>query len=233
MLLLCFWDKILQHQEYELIQNWLNVYQSSSLFDIDMTITYGILSIISSKQITNAIEISCPSSTLYTLNLLRLSYRPDDLFDVCTASTIEENSPIRKQVYHNFEINNKDNDCSETKVETKITMRSSSDEVLHWLNHNSFFSVVNRFQYYTGVDLLRLTKNDIRQICNGDDAISIRLHYQLNETIIQSLKILYITLTNSDIYSTIYLHTLTKRELGEKCFELSQQPQQKIFYIIL
>ncbi|CAF4595515.1 unnamed protein product, partial [Rotaria magnacalcarata] len=89
-------------------------------------------------------------------------------------------------------------------------MRSSSGEVLHWLNHNSFFSVVNRFQYYTGVDLLRLTKNDIRQICNGDDATSIRLHKQLNETIIQSLKILYITLTNSDIYSTVYLQTLTK-----------------------
>ncbi|CAF2134049.1 unnamed protein product [Rotaria magnacalcarata] len=292
--------------EYELILNWLNVYQSSSLF---ITITYGILSIISSKQIPNAIEIiwdtssttslfirfkctstdfaqkrhggetgiplriqvdtyennidsnkhlhSCcckiqlfhlkgaqrknkadkmrigklnydqhrhyqtaledailqsgPISTLYTLNLLSLSYRPDDLFDACTVSTIEENSLIKKQVDDDFEIENKDNDCSESlssilslsssnikynskqcqnyqaKLETKITMRSS----------------INRFQYYTGVDLLRLTKNDIRQICNGDDAISIRLHKQLNETIIQSLKILYITLTNSDIYSTI------------------------------
>ncbi|CAF4530445.1 unnamed protein product [Rotaria magnacalcarata] len=89
------------------------------------------------------------------------------------------------------------------------------------------------FIKWRSVDLLRLTKNDIRQICNGDDAISIRLHKQLNETIIQSLKILYITLTNSDIYSTVYLQTLTKCELGENFFELIQQPQQEIFHIIL
>ena len=50
ILRLCFWDKTIQNQEYELMQKWLNEYQLSSLFDIDMNLTYGVLSIIRSKQ---------------------------------------------------------------------------------------------------------------------------------------------------------------------------------------
>jgi hypothetical protein len=56
----------------------------------------------------------------------------------------------------------------------------------------------------------------------------------LNETIVQPLKILYIKITNDDdLYSAIYLHTLTKYELEEKLFQLIHQPQQDTFNIIL
>ncbi|CAF4081471.1 unnamed protein product [Rotaria sp. Silwood2] len=358
ILRLCFWDKILQNQEYELMQKWVNAYQSSSLFDIDMNLTYGILSIIRSKQIPNAIEIvwdastttslfirfkctstdfaqkrhggekgillriqidtyenyvddirhlyscycklqlfrlkgaqrknkadkmrieklnfhqrrqyqttleytilqQCSISSLYTLNLLSLSYPPDDLFDVCTTPIIQENLLIEKKESDDLENNDQNhyqNNSPEglssmlssspsnmkhnstefhnlqSRIETKITIQSSNEQVLNWLNNNNFSSVINRFQHYKGVDILRLSKNDIRQICNDDNAISIRLYNQLNETLIQPLKILYITLTNNDIYSTIYLHTLTCHELLEKLFELIQQPKQEIFNIIL
>ncbi|CAF1015507.1 unnamed protein product [Rotaria sp. Silwood1] len=358
ILRLCFWDKILQNQEYELMQKWLNEYQSSSLFDIDMNLTYGVLSIIRSKQIPNAIEIvwdtstttslfirfkctstdfaqkrhggekgiplriqidtyendvddirhlysccckiqlfrlkgaqrknkadkmrieklnldqrrqyqttleytilqQCSISSLYTLNLLSLSYPPDDLFDVCTTPIVQENLLIKNKECDDLEnndqklIRNNSIESSssvlslslsnikynstefhniQSRTETKITIRSSSEEVLNWLNNNNFSSVVNRFQHYKGIDILRLSKIDIHQICNGDDSISIRLYNQLNDTLIQPLKTLYITLTNNDIYSTIYLHTLTRRELLEKTFELIQQPQQEIFSITL
>ncbi|CAF0868345.1 unnamed protein product [Rotaria sordida] len=358
ILRLCFWDKILQTQEHELMQKWLNEYHSSSLFDIDTNLTYGVLSIIRSKQIPNAIEIvwdtstttsllirfkctstdfaqkrhggekgiplriqidtyendvddtkhvysccckvqlfrlkgaqrknkadkmrieklnhdqrrqyqttleytilqQCSTSSLYTLDLLSLSYPPDDLFNVCATPSIEENLLTEEKECDNLENNdqelNRNNsngdlssvlslsssnmNCNSTEfhnlqstIETKITIQSSNEEVLNWLNNNNYSSIVNRFQHYKGIDILRLSKNDIRQICNGDDAISIRLYNQLNETIVQPLKILYITLTNNDIYSTIYLHTLTYHELREKLFELIQQPQQEIFNILL
>ncbi len=63
ILRLCFWDKTSQNQEHELMQKWLNEYHLSSLFDIDMNLTYGILSVICSKQIPNAVEIVWDTST--------------------------------------------------------------------------------------------------------------------------------------------------------------------------
>jgi hypothetical protein len=116
---------------------------------------------------------------------------------------------------------------------TKITVRSSNEEVLNWLNNNNFTSVLNQFQHYTGIDLLRLTINDIRRICNGDDSIGIRLYNQLNETVISPLKTFYVKTANNDIYSAVYLHTLTRRELIEKIFHLIQQTQQDTYNITL
>jgi transcription factor CP2-like protein len=351
ILRLCFWDKTLQQQESELMQKWVHEYHLSSLFDIDMNLTYGILSIIRSKQIPNAVEIvwdtlttasvfirfkctstdfaqkrhggekgiplriqidtyhektddridhvhsccckiqlfrlkgaqrknkadkmkleklnldqrrqyqttfeytilqSCFVSPLYTLNLISISQSPDDLFDVCTTSLHEEDLLIRKKEFDDIEnkdeilngnnpirdlspslSNIKSNSPQFSNFQSKITIHSSNEDVLNWLNTNHFSSLVNRFQHYTGLDLLRLTRNDIQQICNGDDAISIRFYHQLNETIIPPLKTFYIKLTNNDIYSAIYLHTLTRYELREKLFQLIQQPQQDTCNLIL
>ncbi|CAF0999015.1 unnamed protein product [Rotaria magnacalcarata] len=351
ILRLCFWDKTLQNQERELMQKWLNEYQSTSLFDVDMNLTYGILSIISARQIPNAIEIvwdpstttslfirfkctstdfankrhggekgiplriqidtyhendvddlkhlysccckiqlfrlkgaqrknkadkirieklnldqrrqyqttleytilqPCIISPLYTFNLLSLSYLPDDLSNVYTQSsmtteniTVEETDfgniqekrhnsigylssslPNLKQTYFNSRTN-------ENQIATKITVQSTSEEVSHWLNDNHFASVVNRFQNYRGIDLLRLTADDLRRICNDDDSISIRLYNQLNETIVAPLKTLYVKANNTDLYSAIYLHTLTRDEFEKKLFELIHQNQPETYSLVL
>ena len=63
VLRLCFWDKNLQTQEQELMQKWISEYQLSTLFDIDMNLTYRILSIVRSKQIPNAVELVWDTST--------------------------------------------------------------------------------------------------------------------------------------------------------------------------
>ncbi|CAF4316015.1 unnamed protein product, partial [Rotaria sordida] len=121
---------------------------------------------------------------------------------------------------------------NEVKITTKITVQSSCEEVLNWLNNNNFSSVVNRFQHYTGIDLLRLTMNDIRRICNGDDSISIRLYNQLHEIVVAPLKTLYVKTSNTNIYSAIYLHTLTRHELEKKLFELIQQTQKDEYNLV-
>ncbi|CAF1081420.1 unnamed protein product [Rotaria sordida] len=351
ILRLCFWDKILQNQERELIQKWLNEYQSTSLFDIDMNLTYGILSIIRARQIPNAVEIvwdtsttpslfirfkctstdfahkrhggekgiplriqidtynendvddikhlysccckiqlfrlkgaqrknkadkirieklnidqrrqyqttlehtilqPCIVSSLYTLNLLSLSYSPDDLSNVYTQSTMTtenitvENENCNKKLQEkrknsvgylssslsDIKHSYSDLQNNEVKITTKITVQSSCEEVLNWLNNNNFSSVVNRFQHYTGIDLLRLTMNDIRRICNGDDSISIRLYNQLHEIVVAPLKTLYVKTSNTNIYSAIYLHTLTRHELEKKLFELIQQTQKDEYNLV-
>lgn len=336
ILRLCFWDKVLQQQESELMNKWFNEYQSSSLFDIDMNLTYGILSIICSKQISNAIEIvwdtsstvsifirfkctstdfaqkrhggekgiplriqidtyheknlnhiehiysccckiqlfrlkgaqrknkadkikieklnldqrrqyqttleytilqPCFISPLYTLNLLSLSQPPDDLFDVSTTSLNDDN--ILKQKEESNEIHTETKDLHQNNNNniknfiSKITIYSSHEDVINWLNENNFSSILNNFLYYRGIDLLRLSFDNIREICHNNDAISIRLYNQLNETLVYPLKILYIKMIDNDIYSAIYLHTLTRYELIEKLFQLINQPKQNTYNIIL
>jgi transcription factor CP2-like protein len=345
ILRLCFWDKTLQNQERELIQKWFNEYQLSSLFDIDMNLTYGILSIIRSRQIPNAVEIvwdtttttslfirfqctstdfalkrhggekgiplriqidtyhendvddvkhlhsccckiqlfrlkgaqrknkadqmrmdklnfdqrrryqttheytvlqPCVVSSLYTLDLLSHSHPPDDLSDVYVQPTtnnilIPKKDSDNTQRKRNHSIGLLSSSLPDMKYfnselinqVTKITVRSSNEEVLNWLKNNNFTSVLNRFEHYTGIDILRLTLNDIHRICHADNSISIRLYNQLNEIPLAPLKTLYIKTTNNEIYSAIYLHTLTRRELMEKIFQFLQQTPEETCNLIL
>ena len=333
ILRLCFWDKILQNQEGELMQKWIHEHQSSTIFDIDMNLTYGVLSIISSRQMPNAVEIvwdattttslflrfkctstdfaqkrhggekgiplrlqidtyyennvdeikhlhcccckiqlfrlkgaqrknkadqirieklnfdqrrryqttleytllqQCVVSPLYTLSLLSHSHSSGDLSDLSTQvhlPPISKKDPdllLKKRCQPmdflslslpNMKYVSSDMDNSQTK----ITIRSSNEDVFSWLKMNNFNSVLNRFEHYTGLDLLRLTVHDLHRICNGDDAISIRLYNQLNETIVAPLKTLYIRTVNHDIYSAIYLHALTRRELVDKLHQFNQE----------
>ena len=202
--------------------------------------------------------LPCLPSPLYTLNLLSHSQSPDDLFDGGTTSVTEDNLFTLKK--ESDEVENPDEDPIRHNTLTnlslpvpnmksppppppqqvqpgnsplKITIQSSHEDVFNWLNQNNFSSIVNCFQYYNGLDLLRLTLTDIRQICRGDDAISIRLYNQLKETIIRPLKILYIKIGNTDAYSAIYLHTLTRQELGEKLLQFVEQPYRESFELIL
>lgn len=333
ILRLCFWDKVLQAQERDLMQKWINEYQSATLFDIDMNLTYGILSIISSRQIPNAVEIvwdaatttslflrfkctstdfaqkrhggekgiplriqidtyyenddqikhlhsccckiqlfrlkgaqrknkadqirieklnldqrrryqttleytilqSCHVSPLYTLNLLSHSHPSDDLSDVSSQTNLTsvtkkdlENNSKRYQTMDYLS----GSSANMNNPTMKITIRSSNEEILTWLKMNNFNSIVNRFEHYTGLDLLRLTLNDLHRICNGDDAISIRLYNQLNETIVAPLKTLFIKTANHEVYSAVYLHTLTRRELLDKLFQLIQQIPHETYQLI-
>ncbi|CAF1340302.1 unnamed protein product, partial [Didymodactylos carnosus] len=82
---------------------------------------------------------------------------------------------------------------------------------------NNFHTITSLFQYYTGLDLLRLNINDILKICG--DCIGLRLYNQLKQTIIQPMKTFYIRQINEDYYHCIYLHTLTRKELLQKIIE--------------
>ena len=313
VLRLCFWEKSLQAQERELMQKWLTEYQLGTLFDLDMNVTYGVLSIIRSRQIPNAVEIvwegsnttlsvrfkctstdfahkrhggekgiplriqldtyqeselddlrhlhsccckvqlfrlkgaqrkykadqlrmdkldhdqrrryqttseytalkACRISSLYSMKLLSLSYPPDDLSDVYTTSSTPVDDPSEKRRTLSSSLPNIKYDCSMLD-DTKITIHSSSAEVTTWLEQNHFSSLIDRFSHYTGLDLLRLSLDDIRRICSGDESLSIRLSHRLNERVIPPLKILYVRRSNEERYSAIYLHALTRRELEEK-----------------
>ena len=85
------------------MQKWLNEYQLSSLFDIDMNLTYGILSIIRSKQIPNAVEIVWDTSTTTSL-FIRFKCTSTDFAQKRHGG--EKGIPLRIQIdtYHENDV---------------------------------------------------------------------------------------------------------------------------------
>ena len=162
-------------------------------------------------------------SVLYTSNLLSLVYPAHELVDASKSS--EQCSTNNR-----FDA---EEEGQQTNPSARITIYSSRDDVVHWLDQNQFSSLVSRFPGYTGCDLLRLTIDEIRQICSQDQALSLRLHHQLHETIVQPLKILYVKQPHSDFYSALYLHRLTGEELIERLRELLGRTFDEIRILVL
>ena len=163
-------------------------------------------------------------SLLYTSNLLSLVYPAHELVDASDSNeqcseanqfdTEDEAQPILDSVKHGSTLR------KETNISNRITTYSSHEDVTHWLDQHHFSALIARFPSYTGCDLLRLTVDDIRQICSQDQALSLRLYNQLHQTIVPPSKILYIGQKPADLYSAVYLHRLTQEELIEKLREL-------------
>ena len=349
VLRLCFCEKTLQQQERELMQKWLTEYHQSTLFDIDRNLTYGILSIIRSNQMPNAIEIvwdtatttslflrfkctstdfahkrhggekgiplrlqidtyqgnhldqachlhaccckiqlfrlkgaqrknkadqmriekldfdqrrryqttlehtvlkPCLMSPLYTQNLLSLSYPPDDLSDTHASENLSTDDVSIESIDQQHEQSTGAHDTPPSRLENNypepvlpetnglrelnyITVHSSNEEVLLWLENNYFSAVLDRFRHFRGVDLLRLSLHDIRRICNDDHSMSIRLFNQVNETSVPPLKTLFIKTTQDDAYSAIYLHGLTRRELQDRLSEFVPAVQERCLPLLL
>lgn len=156
-------------------------------------------------------------SLLYTSNLLSLVYAAHELVD---ASDSNEQCSAANQFDMEDERQHGSTLSKETNLSNRITIYSSHDDVAHWFDQHQFSALVTRFPSYTGCDLLRLTVDDIRQICSQDQALSLRLYNQLHQTIVPPSKILYIEQMHADLYSAIYLHRLTQEELIEKLREL-------------
>lgn len=186
-------------------------------------------------------------SILYTKNLLSLSYPASDLMEVSDSSefwtaALDKNENRRQIMEDNM------SSSSESLIGTfgsshmqvdppdgvgKITIYSTKENVTQWLRTNQYESVLHRFQDYNGLDLLRLSIDDMRRICNGDDAISIRLHHQLHEKLVQPLRTLYIKLYPNEFFSAIYLHRLTRQELEERLFELLKKSPEEILTVFV
>ncbi|XP_055998513.1 transcription factor CP2-like isoform X2 [Ostrea edulis] len=113
------------------------------------------------------------------------------------------------------------NDDLNTAVNFKgkpLTCDASAAEVTAWLQANRFCSYKQIFQNFSGGDLLRLTRDDLIQICGLADGI--RLNNALQAKAIRPRLIIYVCQESDSVYHALYLEHLTSRELLEKLAKL-------------
>ena len=134
---------------------------------------------------------------------------------------------------NNFSCSDPDNELNspkkpcigETRDCCSLSSRASVHETLRWLRTNRFNTHLTTFTNYSGFDLLRLSRNDLKDLIGATDGI--RLHNALQNKAVISTLCVYVMLegTPNAVYQAIYLETLTYRELVRKiCSTFSLNP---------
>lgn len=108
--------------------------------------------------------------------------------------------------------------CPSFEPPVNLTPESDAKEVKHWLQSNRFSQYVNVFQSFSGADLLRLTRDDLIQICGLADGI--RLNNALQLRTVRPRLTLYMCQEPGTVYHAIYLEQLSSQELINKISEL-------------
>lgn len=93
----------------------------------------------------------------------------------------------------------------------QITISSNCSEVVSWFAANRFGLYTKTFGNFSGSDLLRLSKNDLIEICGFIDGI--RLYNSLHNQPIKPRRILYVCHQTSEIFHPIYLYDVSLKEL--------------------
>ncbi|XP_058038150.1 transcription factor CP2-like protein 1 [Ahaetulla prasina] len=126
---------------------------------------------------------------------------------------------------------------SESMAET-LNPSASILETQQWLLKNRFSNYSRVFASYTGTDLLKLSRNDLVQICGMADGI--RLSNALKARTVRPRLILYVSKEleasgnnappnpASVIYQELYLEELTATELTNKLAELLSVPANQV-----
>ncbi|XP_048481469.1 transcription factor CP2 isoform X3 [Plutella xylostella] len=95
-----------------------------------------------------------------------------------------------------------------------LSKDASASETQAWLARHRFTPHASTFANFSGADLLRLSRDDIIQICGLADGI--RLFNALHAKRISPRLTVYVCAGGCDIYSAVYLHSLTARGLADK-----------------
>eukprot|EP00058_Branchiostoma_floridae_P027386 XP_002612877.1 hypothetical protein BRAFLDRAFT_129980 [Branchiostoma floridae] len=95
---------------------------------------------------------------------------------------------------------------------------ASIQETQNWLVHNRFGNYVRTFNNFAGADLLRLTREDLVQICGPADGI--RLFNALQARAIRPRLTMYVCLESQHVYHAIFLENLCVEELKLKIAQL-------------
>ncbi|KAL3202503.1 hypothetical protein MRX96_042446 [Rhipicephalus microplus] len=99
-----------------------------------------------------------------------------------------------------------------------LSSEASANETAHWLQQNRFANFTRTFASFSGADLLRLTRDDLIQICGLADGI--RLFNALHSKTIRPRLTAYISLPAEQVFRAVYLRSLTVLELLSKLTSL-------------
>ncbi|XP_065167060.1 transcription factor CP2-like protein 1 isoform X1 [Atheta coriaria] len=105
------------------------------------------------------------------------------------------------------------------EVETGIVVdsllpASNPQQTVTWLNTNRFEKFVSTFTNFSGADMLRMSRDDLIQICGH--AEGIRLYNGLHSKTVAPKLTLYMCKENSTVFNAIFLQRLSNHELIQK-----------------
>lgn len=94
----------------------------------------------------------------------------------------------------------------------------SSEQTSEWLSMNRFEKYAHLFQQFTSSDLLRMSREDLMQMCEMPDAI--RLYNRLHARPAGPLLTLYVCLDGQPVFRALYLCSFRLAELRTKLVRL-------------
>lgn len=114
------------------------------------------------------------------------------------------------------------NSSSPRRVETEdfipnISIDSSPAVLAQWMTYHRLNQHISTFAHYSGADLLRMSKEDIIQICGVADGI--RMYNTLHSKAIKPRLRIYVSFDGSS-YHAVYLHEASVFELTRKLCKL-------------
>ncbi|XP_054162550.1 transcription factor CP2-like [Oppia nitens] len=95
-----------------------------------------------------------------------------------------------------------------------LAVDSDADQTTKWLQLNRFNSYIRTFSNFAGSDILRLSREDLIQICGLTDGI--RLYNALHARNIRPRLTIYVCLQNDEVFRAVYLENLSVKELTTK-----------------
>lgn len=107
-----------------------------------------------------------------------------------------------------------------------LSAEASAQQTVQWLQTNRFSSHVRTFGLFAGADILRLSRDDLIQICGLADGI--RLFNALHAKALAPRLTLYLTQDPSQVFHAVFLENLSCVEIANKLANLVQLSSQHI-----
>ncbi|XP_021919042.1 transcription factor CP2-like isoform X2 [Zootermopsis nevadensis] len=99
-----------------------------------------------------------------------------------------------------------------------LPSEATAQQTSQWLQSNRFGSYLRVFSSFSGADILRLSRDDLIQICGLPDGI--RLFNALHSKAIAPRLTLYLCVEQSSVYHALYLDSLSCAEMASKLAQL-------------
>ncbi|XP_030351013.1 upstream-binding protein 1 isoform X10 [Strigops habroptila] len=234
-----FHDRRLQYTEHQQLEGWKWNRPGDRLLDLDIPMSVGVIDIKTNPSQLNAVEFLW-DPTKCTSAFIQCSPWPD------TPTTFVNNSPTPAPTFTSAQHNtysvpdsnssspNHQGDGSSQGSGDQLHPSATIQETQQWLLKHRFSTYTRLFSNFSGADLLKLTREDLVQICGPADGIRLynalksrsvrpRLTIYVCQEPLRSLQLERQDAGNSDssnsaiyVYHAIYLEEMAASEVTRK-----------------
>ncbi|XP_057287377.1 upstream-binding protein 1 isoform X7 [Pezoporus wallicus] len=234
-----FHDRRLQYTEHQQLEGWKWNRPGDRLLDLDIPMSVGVIDIKTNPSQLNAVEFLW-DPTKCTSAFIQCSPWPD------TPTTFVNNSPTPAPAFTSAQHNtysvpdsnssspNHQGDGSSQGSGDQLHPSATIQETQQWLLKHRFSTYTRLFSNFSGADLLKLTREDLVQICGPADGIRLynalksrsvrpRLTIYVCQEPLRSLQLERQDAGNGDssngaiyVYHAIYLEEMAASEVTRK-----------------